>query len=164
MRPLRIARSSDTATLTDVAYLEAPQRRRGRAEELMCGAKDTGLANLPSADFAINAARMPTALMAHDLLAPESGENATPLPHRPHQPGRLLRPGLTPGRHHRLHKAVGYGEARDVGSTGDAAFHVDPFDVGRRCLGRDAKDIADLLRGSAGGDQHEDLDLTRREA
>jgi hypothetical protein len=54
---------------TDIAYLEALQRGRGRAEKLICDAKDTGLANLPSADFAINAAWMTTALMAHDLLA-----------------------------------------------------------------------------------------------
>jgi hypothetical protein len=54
---------------TDVAYLEALQRGRGRAEKLICDAKDTGLANLPSADFAINAAWMTLALVAHDLLA-----------------------------------------------------------------------------------------------
>jgi len=54
---------------TDVAYLEALQRGRGRAEKLICNLKDTGLANLPSADFAINAAWMTMALTAHDLLA-----------------------------------------------------------------------------------------------
>lgn len=53
----------------DIAYLEALQRGRGRAEKLICDAKDTGLTNLPSADFAINAAWLTTALMAHDLLA-----------------------------------------------------------------------------------------------
>ena len=53
----------------DVAYPEALQRGRGRAEKLICDAKDTGLANLPSADFAINAAWMAVALIAHDLLA-----------------------------------------------------------------------------------------------
>lgn len=53
----------------DIAYLEALQRGRGRAEKLICNAKDTGLANLPSADFAINAAWLITALIAHDLLA-----------------------------------------------------------------------------------------------
>jgi Transposase DDE domain group 1 len=53
----------------DVAYLEALQRGRGRAEKLICNLKDTGLANLPSADFAINAAWMTMALIAHDLLA-----------------------------------------------------------------------------------------------
>ena len=71
---------------------------------------------------------------------------------------------LTPGRHHRLHQAVGYSEARGVGATRHAALHVDPLDVSCRCLGRDAEDIAGLLRGSAGGDQHEHLHLTRREA
>ena len=53
----------------DIAYLEALQRGRGRAEKLICNAKDTGLANLPSADFAINAAWLISALTAHDLLA-----------------------------------------------------------------------------------------------
>ena len=53
----------------DVAYLEALQRGRGRAEKRICDLKDTGLANLPSADFAINHAWMTTALIGHDLLA-----------------------------------------------------------------------------------------------
>jgi hypothetical protein len=53
----------------DVAYLEALQRGRGRAEKLICNLKDTGLANLPSADMAINTAWLTTALIAHDLLA-----------------------------------------------------------------------------------------------
>jgi hypothetical protein len=56
-------------TDADIAYLEALQRGRGRAEKLICNAKDTGLTNLPSADFAINAAWLTTALIAHDLLA-----------------------------------------------------------------------------------------------
>lgn len=53
----------------DVAYLEALQRGRGRAEKLICELKATGLANLPSADFAINEAWLTVALMAHNLLA-----------------------------------------------------------------------------------------------
>ena len=56
-------------TYTDIGYLEALQRGRGRAEKLICNAKDTGLTNLPSADMAINAAWLTTALIAHDLLA-----------------------------------------------------------------------------------------------
>lgn len=56
-------------TDTDIAYLEALQRGRGRAEKLICNLKDTGLRNLPSADFAINHAWLITALIAHDLLA-----------------------------------------------------------------------------------------------
>ncbi|GAC1359741.1 MAG: IS1380-like element ISMsm3 family transposase [Acidimicrobiales bacterium] len=52
----------------DIAYLEALQRGRGRAEKLICDTKDTGLANLPSADFAINVAWLTMALTAHDLL------------------------------------------------------------------------------------------------
>lgn len=53
----------------DVAYLEALQRGRARAEKRICDLKDTGLANLPSADFGLNAAWLATALVAHDLLA-----------------------------------------------------------------------------------------------
>jgi hypothetical protein len=53
----------------DIAYLEALQRGRGRAEKLICNAKDTGLTNLPSADFAVNAAWLISSLIAHDLLA-----------------------------------------------------------------------------------------------
>lgn len=52
----------------DIAYLEALQRGRGRAEKLICNLKDTGCANLPSADFAINHAWLTTTLIAHDLL------------------------------------------------------------------------------------------------
>jgi hypothetical protein len=53
----------------DIAYLEALQRGRGRAEKLICNLKDTGLRNLPSGDFAINHAWLTIALIAHDLLA-----------------------------------------------------------------------------------------------
>ena len=53
----------------DIAYLEALQRGRGRAEKLICNLKDTGLRKLPSAEFAINQAWLTTALIAHDLLA-----------------------------------------------------------------------------------------------
>ena len=56
-------------TATDIAYLEALQRGRGRAEKLICNLKDTGLTNLPSAEFAINHAWLTIALIAHDLLA-----------------------------------------------------------------------------------------------
>lgn len=52
----------------DIAYLEALQRGRGRAEKLICDLKATGLSNLPSAEFAINEAWMTVALTAHDLL------------------------------------------------------------------------------------------------
>jgi hypothetical protein len=54
---------------TDIAYLEALYRGRGRAERQICDAKDTGLANLPSASFAINTAWLHLVLVAHDLLA-----------------------------------------------------------------------------------------------
>ena len=53
----------------DIAYLEALHRGRGRAEKRICDAKDTGLANLPSANFAINAAWVQLVLIAQDLLA-----------------------------------------------------------------------------------------------
>jgi len=52
----------------DVAYLEALQRGRGRAEKLICNLKDTGCTNLPSTEFAINQAWLTTAMIAHDLL------------------------------------------------------------------------------------------------
>ena len=53
----------------DIAYLEALYRGRGRAERRICDAKDTGLANLPSASFAINHAWLQLSLIACDLLA-----------------------------------------------------------------------------------------------
>jgi hypothetical protein len=53
----------------DVAYLEALYRGRGRAERRICDAKDTGLNNLPSQSFAINAAWLEVTLVAQDLLA-----------------------------------------------------------------------------------------------
>jgi hypothetical protein len=56
-------------TDSDIAYLEALQRGRGRAEKLICNLKDTGARNLPSSDFAINHAWLTCALIAHDLLA-----------------------------------------------------------------------------------------------
>jgi len=52
----------------DIAYLEALQRGRGRAEKLICNLKDTGCTNLPSNNFDINQAWLTTALIAHDLL------------------------------------------------------------------------------------------------
>ena len=54
---------------TDIAYLEALYRGRGRCERQICDAKDTGLAHLPSASFAINTAWLQLVLIAHDLLA-----------------------------------------------------------------------------------------------
>lgn len=52
----------------DIAYLEALYRGRGRVERRICDAKDTGLANLPSASMAINKAWVTLVLMAQDLL------------------------------------------------------------------------------------------------
>ena len=53
----------------DVAFLEALYRGRGRCERRICDAKDTGLANLPSASFAINEAWLALVLIATDLMA-----------------------------------------------------------------------------------------------
>ena len=54
---------------TDIAYLEALYRGRGRAERQICDTKATGLTNLPSHSFAINTAWLQLVLSAHDLLA-----------------------------------------------------------------------------------------------
>lgn len=53
----------------DISYLDALYRGRGRAEKRICETKDTGLSNLPSWSFAINAAWLAVVLIAHDLLA-----------------------------------------------------------------------------------------------
>lgn len=53
----------------DITYLEALHRGRGRAECRIRDAKDTGLRNLPSESFAINAAWLTLVLTAQDLLA-----------------------------------------------------------------------------------------------
>ncbi len=53
----------------DVAFLEALYRGRGRAECAIRDSKDTGLANLPSADIAMNRAWLALVLVAGDLLA-----------------------------------------------------------------------------------------------
>jgi GNAT superfamily N-acetyltransferase len=57
------------STEVDIAYLEARHRGRGRAERLIGDAKDTGMNNLPSACFAINAAWLVVVGIASDLLA-----------------------------------------------------------------------------------------------
>jgi len=53
----------------DAPFLEALYRGRGRCECAIRDAKDSGLANLPSADFAINQAWCALVLVAGDLLA-----------------------------------------------------------------------------------------------
>ncbi len=53
----------------DIAYLEALHRGRGRTEQRIRDAKDTGLRNLPSESFAINAAWLAIVLTAQDLMA-----------------------------------------------------------------------------------------------
>jgi hypothetical protein len=104
----------------DIAYLEALQRGRGRAEKLICNAKDTGLTNLPSADFAINAAWLTAALIAHDLLAwtrlvALDGDLARAEPKRLrycllHTAGMIARSG----RRTRLHLASGWPWANEL--------------------------------------------------
>jgi hypothetical protein len=54
---------------TDIAYLEALYRGRGRVECRIRDAKDTGLANLPSHHAGINSAWLTLVLTATDLLA-----------------------------------------------------------------------------------------------
>jgi hypothetical protein len=53
----------------DVPFLEALYRGRGRCECAIRDTKDTGLANLPSADFRVNQAWLALVLVAGDLLA-----------------------------------------------------------------------------------------------
>ena len=53
----------------DIVFLEGLYRGRGRAECAIRDSKDTGLAHLPSAEFAINAAWVIEVLIAGDLLA-----------------------------------------------------------------------------------------------
>jgi DDE family transposase len=53
----------------DICFLEAVYRGRGRCECAIRDSKDTGLANLPSAEFAINVAWLIEVLIAGDLLA-----------------------------------------------------------------------------------------------
>jgi hypothetical protein len=52
----------------DACFLDALYRGRGRCERRICDAKDTGLTNLPSASFAINAVWLVLVLIAGDLL------------------------------------------------------------------------------------------------
>jgi len=87
----------------DIAFLEALYRGRGRCEQVIRDLKATGLAHLPSADFATNAAWVTAVLIAGDLLAWFRGvcltgrlRQATPARLRYtllHVAGRLIRSG-----------------------------------------------------------------------
>ncbi|MBV8928142.1 MAG: IS1380 family transposase [Mycobacteriaceae bacterium] len=87
----------------DICFLEGVYRGRGRCECAIRDAKDTGLAHLPSASFAINAAWLTVVLIAGDLLAWAKGlcldgELARAEPKRLrytllHAPGVLVRSG-----------------------------------------------------------------------
>jgi Transposase DDE domain group 1 len=54
---------------TDIAVLERRHRQRARVEDHIRNDKDTGLANLPFRDFALNAVWLELVLIAHDLIA-----------------------------------------------------------------------------------------------
>ena len=62
-----IADNADNGT--DIAYIEALHRGRGRAERQISDHKATGLAKLPSHSLAINSAWLQITMCAHDLLA-----------------------------------------------------------------------------------------------
>jgi hypothetical protein len=53
----------------DLAEADRRHRAHARVEDRIRGAKDTGLCNLPSADFAINTIWLQLVLAAQDLLA-----------------------------------------------------------------------------------------------
>jgi hypothetical protein len=53
----------------DICFLEGLYRGRGRAECAIRDAKDSGLSNLPSASFALNAAWLALVMIAGDLFA-----------------------------------------------------------------------------------------------
>jgi Transposase DDE domain group 1 len=52
----------------DIAYLEAVHRGHARVEDRIRAAKDTGMANLPFAEFALNEIWLELVLLAQDLL------------------------------------------------------------------------------------------------
>ncbi|MCQ3813956.1 MAG: IS1380 family transposase [Acidimicrobiia bacterium] len=88
---------------TDIAYIEALHRGRGRAEQQIRDNKTTGLAKLPSSSFATNSAWLQMSITAHDLLAWTrllvlDGDLATAEPKRlrwclQHTPARLTTTG-----------------------------------------------------------------------
>lgn len=53
----------------DIAFLEARQRGRARAEQSIAGAKDFGLQNLPFSDFDANSVWLQLVLLCQDLVA-----------------------------------------------------------------------------------------------
>ena|SRR5579875_1206468 len=53
----------------DIAFLDALYRGRGRCEQVIRGFNATGLAHLPSADFAANQAGLTAVCLAGNLLA-----------------------------------------------------------------------------------------------
>ena len=61
--------SSTNSTDPDITYLEARHRGHARVEDRIRCAKDTGLRNLPFADFANNACWVELVCMAQDLIA-----------------------------------------------------------------------------------------------
>jgi Transposase DDE domain group 1 len=89
----------------DIAYLEARHRGHARIEDRVRCAKDTGLRNLPFADFASNAVWLEIVAIACDLIAWAQallldGEHARAEPKRLrfrllHTAGRLVRHART---------------------------------------------------------------------
>jgi hypothetical protein len=65
-------------TDSDICYIEGVYRGRGRCEQRIADAKDTGLANLPSHDFAINTAWVNLVMIAQDLFAWFAGLGINP--------------------------------------------------------------------------------------
>ena len=116
----------------DIAYLEALQRGRGRAEKLICNLKDTGCMNLPSTEFAINQAWLTTAMTAHDLLIwcqllCVDGDLARAEPKRfrytlLHAAGQIARSG----RQTRLRIAAGWPWAKQLVDAFDRCHHLRP--------------------------------------
>ena len=60
---------ADNDSGTDIAYIEALHRGRGRAERQISDHKATGLAKFPSHSLAINCAWLQISMCAHDMLA-----------------------------------------------------------------------------------------------
>ena len=72
-RAIATRSSSPTTQEDDVCFLDALYRGRGRCERRICDAKDTGLTNLPSASFAINAAWLTLVLIAGRPVGVDEG-------------------------------------------------------------------------------------------
>ena len=79
----------------DLAYLEALYRGRGRMECAIRDAKDTGLANLPSGDFAINSAWLTLVLISPPTCSPGPKRSACTANWPPPNPNACATPCCT---------------------------------------------------------------------